>query len=128
MQDGGGMSGAGNVRPLRPEQGKVPNPEVTDRVVQRRFTAEDKARILKEADQLSRGELGALLRREGIYSSHISEWRKQREHALQKWMEPQKPGPKPGNSGSQADRLAQLERENQELKRRLKQAETVIEV
>ena len=128
MQDGGGMSGAGNVRPLRPEQGKVPNPEVTDRVVQRRFTAEYKARILKEADQLSRGELGALLRREGLYSSHISDWRKQREHALQKWMEPQKPGPKPGNTGSQADRLAQLERENQELKRRLKQAETIIEV
>lgn len=128
MQDGGGFSGMGNVRPLRAEQGKVPNPEVNDRVVVRRFTAEYKARILKEADQLSRGELGALLRREGLYSSHISDWRKQRERALQKWMEPQKPGPKPEEPGVQADRLAQLERENQELKRRLKQAETIIEV
>jgi transposase len=128
MQDGGGSSGMGNVRPLRAEQGKVPNPEVGDRPVVRRFTAEDKARILKEADQLSRGELGALLRREGLYSSHISDWRKQRDHALKKWMEPQKPGPKPEAPNPLADKLAQRERANEGLKRRLKQAEAIIEV
>jgi transposase len=118
----------GNVRPLRADQARVPNPEVQDRPVARRYTAEYKARILKEADQLSRGELGGLLRREGLYSSQISEWRKQREHALKKWMEPQKPGPKPEAPNPLADKVAELERENEALKRRLKQAETIIDV
>lgn len=63
-----------------------------------------------------------------MYSSQIYEWRKQREHALKKWMEPQKPGPKPEEPNPLADRVAQLERENAALQRRLKQAETVIEV
>lgn len=127
MQQGGGQSGMGNVRPLR-TPGRVPDPEVTEQPVTRRYTAEYKARILQEADQLGRGELGALLRREGLYSSQISEWRKQREHALKKWMEPQKPGPKPEEPNPLADRLAQLERENAALQRRLKQAEAIIEV
>lgn len=127
MQDGG-QSAMGNIRPLRLDQGRVPDPEVTDRPISRRYTAEYKARILKEADQLSRGELGALLRREGLYSSQISEWRKQREHAMKKWMEPQKPGPKPEAPNPLSDRVAQLERENAALQRRLKQAETIIEV
>lgn len=127
MQEGG-QSAMGNVRPLRSEQGRVPDPEVADRPVSRRYTAEYKARILKEADQLSRGELGALLRREGLYSSQISEWRKQRDHAMKKWMEPQKPGPKPEAPNPLSDRVAQLERENAALQRKLKQAETIIEV
>ena len=127
MQDGG-QSAVGNVRALRTDQGRIPDPEVTDRPVPRRYTAEYKARILKEADQLGRGELGALLRREGLYSSQISEWRKQRDHAMKKWMEPQKPGPKPEAPNPLSDRVAQLERENAALQRRLKQAETIIEV
>lgn len=126
VDNGGGQSGVGNVRQLRVE--RLPDPEVTERPVARRYTAEYKARILQEADQLSRGELGALLRREGLYSSQISEWRKQRAHAMKKWMEPQKPGPKPTEPNPLADKLAELERENEALKRRLKQAETIIEV
>lgn len=124
----GGQAGKGNVRALRPEQRSVPDPEVTDRAATRRFTADYKARILQEADQLGHGQLGPLLRREGLYSSQIYEWRKQRDHALQKWMEPQKPGPKPEAPNPLADRVAELERENAKLQRRLKQAEAVIEV
>lgn len=123
-----GQAGMDNVRPLRPEQGRVPDPEVTEGPVKRRFTAEYKARILQEADQLGHGQLGAFLRREGLHSSQISEWRKQRNHALQKWMEPQKPGPKPEEPNPLANRVAELERENARLQRRLKQAEAVIEV
>lgn len=120
--------GKGNVRPLRPNQGKVPDPEVTDHPTVRRFTAEYKARIVQEADQLSRAELGALLRREGLYRNQITEWRKQRDHAMQKWMQPQKPGPKPESPNPLADRVAQMEREKAALERRLKQAEAIIEV
>jgi transposase len=124
----GGQAGVDNVRPLRSGQGRVPDPEIAERPVTRRYTAEYKARILQEADQLGHGQLGALLRREGLYSSQIYEWRKQRNHALQKWMEPQKPGPKPEAPNPLADRVAELERENAKLQRRLKQAEAVIEV
>lgn len=123
-----GQADRDNVRPLRPEQGRVPDPEVTEGPVTRRYTAEYKARILQEADQLGHGQLGALLRREGLYSSQIYEWRKQRNRALQKWMEPQKPGPKPEEPNPLADRVAELERENAKLQRRLKQAEAVIDV
>lgn len=124
----GDQVGKGNVRPLRPSQERVPDPEVTDRPVARRFTAEYKARIVQEADQLSRAELGALLRREGLYRKQVNEWRKQRDYAMQKWMEPQKPGPKPEAPNPLADRVGQLERENAALQRRLKQAEAIIEV
>jgi transposase len=58
----------------------VPDPELVERAKRRRFTAEYKLRVLREADACSRpGEVGALLRREGLYSSILSEWRKQRE-------------------------------------------------
>lgn len=124
----GDQVGKGNVRPLRANQGRVPDPEVIEHPVPRRYTAEYKARILQEVDRLTRAELGALLRREGLYRKQITEWRKQRDHAMQKWMEPQKPGPKPGPPNPLADRLVRLERENAALQRRLKQAEAIIEV
>jgi transposase-like protein len=56
-----------------------PNPEVPERASRRRFTAEFKLRILTEYDAASDGDKGALLRREGLYRSHIVEWRKSRE-------------------------------------------------
>ena len=55
------------------------DPELVERPGRRRFTAEYKLRVLRDADACSRGEVGALLRREGLYSSILSEWRKQRE-------------------------------------------------
>lgn len=123
-----GQSQHTNVRSLRVAQPVIPDSEVTDRAAYRTFTKEEKARILREAEQCQRGELGALLRREGIYSSTLAKWRKQREKAIQQWGEPEKPGPKPEQPNPLADRITQLERENARLQQRLKQAETVIEV
>ncbi len=73
-------------------------------------------------------EMWERFRREGLYASHITEWRKQRDRAMQKWLEPQRPGPKPQEPNPLAERVAQLEREKAELQKRLKQAEAVIEI
>lgn len=89
---------------------------------------EYKARILQEADQLRHGELGALLRREGLYSSQVAEWRKQRDHAMKKWLEPQRPGPKPEPPNPLTDEVVELRRKVLRLERQLKQAEAILEV
>lgn len=107
---------------------QVSDPEVIAKPVTRRFTAADKIRILAEADQCKHGELGALCRREGIYFSTLCRWRKQREIAMQALLAPQKPGPKPQEHTPLEERVAQLEKENAQLRQRLKQAETIIEV
>ncbi|MCD4784092.1 MAG: helix-turn-helix domain containing protein, partial [Candidatus Eremiobacteraeota bacterium] len=75
---------------------EVPNPEVLERPRRRRFTAKYKLRILKEIDSATlRGESGAILRREGLYSSHIKSWRKQRERGALAGLSPKKRGTKP---------------------------------
>jgi transposase len=106
----------------------APDPEVTDRATSRKFTAADKERILQAADQCRHGELGALCRHEGIYASSLAKWRKQREKAIQEWLEPQRPGPKPEVQNPLEESFAQLKREYARLQQRLKQAETIIEV
>jgi transposase-like protein len=116
------------VRLLKVVPAGVPDPEVKEQPTVRRFTTEYKARILQEADQCRHGELGALARREGIYVGTIAKWRKQRDQAIQEWLEPQKPGRKPQEPNPLEDRVAQLEKENARLQQRLKQAETIIEV
>jgi transposase-like protein len=68
---------ANNVRPIKRGQDQIPDPEVSTTPKARTFTREDKLRILAEADQCRHGELGALCRREGIYSWTLSHWRKQ---------------------------------------------------
>ena len=71
----------------------VPDPEVGERAARRRFTAEYKLQVLREADQCAGvGELGALLRREGLYSSHLTTWRRQREHGALVALAPKKRG------------------------------------
>ena len=105
---------------------EVPDPEVVPRAKRRQFSAQYKLRILTEADQCTqRGEIGALLRREGLYSSHLTTWRKQRERGQLQGLTPKKRGRKPD---PQAAELARLQRENERLKARLEQAETIIEV
>jgi len=79
-----------------------------------------------EADACTnRGEIGALLRREGLYSSHLDKWRLQRKRGLLQALAPQKRGPK---VDPQAQEIARLRRENERLRARLEQAEIVIEV
>ena len=102
----------------------APDPEVTERAKRRRFTAEYKLRILREADACKGdGDLGALLRREGLYSSHLTTWRRQRDEIAKAGLKARKRGPKPKDVDPQVKRL---ERENARLKERLEQAETII--
>ena len=111
---------AANQAPARPDSQVVPKAE------RRHFTAEYKQRILAEADQChERGQLGALLRREGLYSSHLDKWRKQRDHALRQALAPQKRGRKVDPQAAELERLRQ---ENERLKARLEQAELIIDV
>ncbi len=101
----------------------APDPEVPAKATRRRFTKEYKLSILREADACRHpGEIGALLRREGLYSSHLTAWRKQRSEGT---LGAKGRGPKPG----QPDPLVrELERENRRLKRQLTRAHTVIDV
>jgi transposase-like protein len=105
---------------------EVPDPEVVAQAKRRRFTAEYKLGVLEEVEQCQEaGAIGALLRREGLYSSHLTSWRRQRAADQLQGLRPKKRGRKPD---PQAAELARLQRENERLKARLEQAETIIEV
>jgi transposase-like protein len=104
----------------------MPNTEVVVKAKRKRFTAAEKLRILREVDACQgSGEVGALLRREGIYSSYLTTWRRQRERGELDGLSPQKRGPKPN---PEAIELAKLRRENERLQERLRQAELIISV
>ena len=104
----------------------MPNTEVVAKAKRKQFTAAEKLRILREVDACQgSGEVGALLRREGIYSSYLTTWRKQRELGELDGLTPHKRGPKPD---PQAIELAKLRRENARLQERLRQAELIISV
>ena len=103
----------------------VPEPEVTEKAVRRKFTAAFKLRILKEAEACTKqGQLGALLRREGLYYSNLTLWRRQVSQGLI----PKKRGPFPQKPDPHARRIAELERENAKLTHKLKHAELIIDV
>jgi len=102
----------------------APDPEVAERAKRRRFTAEYKLRILREADACKGdGDVGALLRREGLYSSQLAAWRRQRDEIAKAGLKARKRGPK---AKAVDPRVKQLERENDRLRQRLEQAETII--
>lgn len=102
--------------------------EVTAKPARRRFTAEYKLRILREAEGCDgRGEIGALLRREGLYSSHLTQWRKQRERGELEGLS-RKRGPSPRQRNPLADKVRVLERENARLQRRAERAEGLVEL
>lgn len=109
---------------------KVPDPEVRATTKRRVFTAQEKTRILEEADACTKpGELGALLRREGIYSSHLTNWRAARKKLGQKGLQAHKRGPKPKPRADEKDRkIAELERELAKAKARAEQAEYLVEM
>jgi transposase-like protein len=107
----------------------LPDPEVVPRAKRRHFSAEYKLRILEEAEACSeRGQIGSLLRREGLYSSHLTTWRRQREQGQLDGLSPKKRGRKPAVDEALVKELAELKQENQRLENRLQQAETIIEV
>jgi transposase-like protein len=97
--------------------------EVVPKAARRRFTAEYKRRILQEAHACGAGELGALLRREGLYSSHLTLWRRQQAAGELTGLSAKKRGPK---VDAQAVELARLQRENERLQVKLQQAEAII--
>jgi len=102
--------------------------EVTEKAQRRRFGGEYKGRIVEQYDALSRGERGALLRREGLYSSHIDAWRKQREAGVLSGLATKRRGPKAKTSRSEDREKAELRRQVARLERKLKQAQTIIEI
>ena len=103
----------------------VPDPEVPEKTVRRKFTAAYKLRILKEADSCTElGQVGALLRREGLYASALTLWRRQ----VKQGPVPKKRGPLAQKPDPHVRRIAELERENGKLAHKLKQAELIIDV
>ena len=106
-----------------------PSSEVLEKPVRRRFTVEDKARILAEADACTQpGLLGELLRREGLYSSHLATWRRQRDEGVLAGLTPKRRGRRAKAKNPLAGEVARLQRENQRLKEQLRQAELIIDV
>ncbi len=111
------------------QSGCFPDPEVTEKSVRRKFTAKYKLRILQEAEACTtQGQIGALLRREGLYSSNLTTWRRQHKKGALEALSPKHRGPKAKNINPSDRRIAELEKENNRLKEKLKQAETIIDV
>ena len=109
--------------------GGVPDPEVVPRATRRRFGAAYKLRIVEAADACTKpGEVGALLRREGLYSSHLVTWRRARDQGQLDALAPKRRGPKPDPDRLLKKRNAQLEREVARLEKRLETAEIIIDV
>ena len=109
--------------------GAQPDPEVVATVRRRQFTSADKRRILEAADRCTQpGEIGALLRKEGIYSSHLTTWRRQRASDERAALAPQKRGRKADHAQAEDRRVFQLTQENDRLRRKLAQANAIIDV
>ena len=108
---------------------QIPNPEVETKAVRRRFSAKYKRSVLEQADRCTNhGDIGALLRREGLYSSHLTNWRRQREEGALGGLAPRKRGRKPDPATAERRVIAQLSKENERLRDQLKKAQTIIEV
>ena len=127
-----GAPRATGVEPLAGGRAKLicspPDPEVPEKKRRRKFTAKYKLRVLDDADACTdAGQIGALLRREGLYSSHLTTWRRQRRKGLLTAMAPQKRGRKKAEINPLASRVAKLEKDNRRLQQKLKRAELIIE-
>ena len=103
--------------------------EVTAKATRRRFTAAEKLRVLQEADGCTRtGELGALLRREGLYSSHLSEWRRARERGELDSLTPKKRGRKALAPNPLEKEVTELKRALEKAEARARKAEALVEL
>ena len=120
----GARRATGVAGPAGPSRVTPPDPEVPVTVQRRRFSAEYRLRILQQADACKKpGEVGALLRREGVYSSLLTNWRRQRAQGALQDLHARRRGPKPRPVDP---RVTQLEAENRRLQRKLQRAETII--
>jgi hypothetical protein len=107
----------------------IPEVEVAEKPVRRRFSVEYKRKVLKEADGCVRpGEVGALLRREGLYSSHLRTWRAARERGEISGLAPKKRGPKVVVKDGRERRIVELEREVRWWQARAERAEALVEL
>lgn len=111
--------------PVRMGQASPPDPEVVEKASRRRFTPEYKLKIVQEAEACSSGELGAMLRREGLYFSNLACWRRQVAEGQLAALTPQRRGRK---ARAVDPRVLELEGEIQRLRERLRRAEEIIEV
>ena len=132
----GATKGVRRTSGVAPEAGRcafngpivTPDPEVAEKKKRRKFTAAYKLSIVQQAERCREpGEIGALLRREGLYSSHLATWRRQYENGALQGLHPQKRGRKRKPHDPSAERVAALEKENQRLKNQLRKAEIIIE-
>jgi transposase-like protein len=106
-----------------------PDPEVSEKAVRRHFTAEYKLNILRQAEDCrEKREIGALLRREGLYSSHLTTWRRQRDAGILSGLKPKQRGRKVNPSHPLQAEVEQLRKEINRLQRRLKKAELIIDI
>ena len=109
--------------------GHRPDAEVPQRPVRRSFLADYKLQILRQADACTqRGQVGQLLRREGLYSSHLTTWRAQRQQGTLDALAPKKRGRKTRANDPALEKSHCLERENKQLRERLRQAEVIIDI
>lgn len=113
-----------------PAAASRPDPEVVAKAKRRTFTAEYKQRILQEAESAAAtpGGIGALLRREGLYSSHLVNWRRERSQGIREALAPRKRGPKSNQRNSLAEENQKLRRQVGQLTEKLRQAELIIDV
>ena len=109
-------------------EARIPDPEVNAKATHRRFSAEYKRRILQETASCDSGGMAALLRREGLYSSHLTAWRHQRKQGEIRGLEPHKRGRKAIPRNPLAAENDRLQRENRRMGKRLRQAEIIIDV
>jgi len=106
----------------------VPNPEVAEKASRRSYTAEYKRLILKEVEvSKGQGQVGALLRREGLYSSNLTAWRHQVERGTLDALSSKKRGPKARKPDPSVRRISEQEKEIQKLRARLRKAELIID-
>jgi len=133
----GGTEGARRatgVSPTSAPEAEVPAPagvetEVVAKAQRRRFTAEYKRRVVREADRCTTaGAIGALLRREGLYSSHLTTWRAARDRGELDGLAPKKRGPKVNVPDPRDKRIAEQERETARWKKRAERAEALVEL
>jgi transposase len=117
------------VQSVQKSRATSPATEVTAKAARRRFSAKYKKRIIDDAAACTApGEIGALLRREGLYSSHLTKWRQQAERGELVGLEPKRRGPVPRTVDPRDRRLVELEKELDKVTRRAERAEALVEI